>query len=128
MTTPANEPREIKSLPAATQENAEWVQERLEREKQKRFHRRILFGGTLVICTFFFLMFICQAQNIDALCRLGESSPYCVWIIALLGIIPTVLLAALMRGVFAKEGKEQSSDADHMMNAVSVGARLNKQI
>lgn len=110
MTQSFGEFKEITSLPGASSEDTKWIAERLEREKQKRGHRRVLFWGTMITSVVFFLTFLCMAGKTDLLCKLGESSPYCVWIIALLGVIPTFLLIGLMRGIYAKNNKEGETE------------------
>lgn len=120
MTQPPGEPREITSLPTVSGENTEWIAERLEREKQKRVHRRVLFWGAMIISVLFFLMFISMADKTDLLSELGESSPYCVWIVALTGVIPTVLLVGLMRGIYAKDNQSAESSEEAIRIASTI--------
>ena len=94
------------------------IAEKLERDKQRKNQRDILFGFLLILCFFMYVMFFWFVYPADNFKTLAASSdkPYMAWIVSLFAIVPTVLLLALMKGVYrstkgAEPSKSNSSES-----------------
>ena len=96
--------------------------EQLERNKQRKQQRGYLFWGMLVLCATFYAAFLFSLCNLQSLlCVIGHHY-HALWLIALLAVIPTVLLLALMKGVYRSTRGEAAKDtgADVSRNLPSV--------
>ena len=79
----------------------------LEEMDQRLSHRRVLFWGGVLVIIGMFLSLICYI-----FWGRSESPAERITVVSVLAIIPTVLSLALLRYVFAKNGKDQSQRDD----------------
>lgn len=85
---------------------------KLERDQQRQKQRGLLFWGTLALCLFFYAAFFIRLCGLESLISVTAGNPYALWLIALLALVPTILLLALMKGVYRSTKGEPAKDTD----------------
>ena len=113
---PTDTPRPGGAATPAESALADLASEQLERNKQRKQQRGYLFWGMLVLCAAFYVAFLFSLCNLKSLlCIIGQNH-YVLWLIALLAVIPTILLLALMKGVYRSTRGEAVKDANADMS------------
>ena len=97
-------------------EPQDFAEERLKHQKQQRVHKRVLFWTTLLLTVGALIAFGVVVSCSERLIELLKVTPFALGVVALLGIIPTVLIIMLFRCVF------QSSDKGELLSRKDIDA------
>lgn len=103
-----------------------WHKAKLDRDNQRKVQRGRLFWGIAIICIAFYIVFLWQIVCFDKTYQLLDKSQYSLFLFSLLGIIPTVLLLALMKSVYrsTKEASGMAGMADEIAKLISAVVQL----
>ena len=71
-------------------------------ERHRRLEQRSgIFGLVILICLLLYLYFIYILLNIESYWCALKASPYLALTIGLLGVLPTIMLCGLIKGIYA---------------------------
>ena len=104
---------QIDSLPKTdeNQDTSIWVSDKHDRDAQRKTQRGQLFWCIICVCAVFYGFFIWHMICLEKTFKLLKFSHYSLFLFSLLGLIPTVLLLALMKSVY-RSTKEALGTAD----------------
>ena len=99
-------PRERFDVPAP---DSRWVEESLSHQSQQREHKKCLFCALLWVSFAMLFLFVILIAFCDRTILLLSKTPFAVLPLSLMGLIRTVLLVALAKGVFGHTPKQEVS-------------------